>query len=122
MTEKIGKIRISALNILECKEFNFSPKSIKKMEPSKMTSKLVEELLIKRLIIFSFCSDFIREKNQISATKLSNTKFILITEKISKIQISTAKNRQGREERRVILKVASKSLILYFSLFITSLS
>ena len=62
------------------------------------------------MIIFSFCSDFIREKNQISATKLSTTKFILITEKISKIQISATKNQQGREERRVILKVATKSL------------
>ena len=39
---------------MECKEFNFSPKSIKKMEPSKMTSKLVEELLIKRYDHFQF--------------------------------------------------------------------
>ena len=39
---------------MECKELNFSPKSIKKMEPPKMTPKLVQELLIKRYDHFQF--------------------------------------------------------------------
>ena len=60
------------------------------------------------MTIFSFCPDFIRKKNKFQP-QIENYIFF-ISEKNSKVQISATKNQQGREEGRVILKVASKSL------------
>jgi len=64
---------------MNCKEFNFNRKSIKKMEPPKMTSKVVQELLIKRYDILHFFPLFHSRKKQTNfSRKLSITIFFLL--------------------------------------------
>ena len=70
----------------------------------------ISNVLIKSYDYFQFLQWFYPRKKPNISHKLSTTKFIFDTEKISKIQISAAKNQQGKEEGRVILTVASKSL------------